>query len=65
MERKLACGDALHVEFVALRPQYLVFGLTVGAENHALDLFPQSSGSDYTHTALTLLASEDFLHMPS
>ncbi len=65
MQGYLAGGDALHVELVALRPLHLVFGFTVGAEDDALDFFPQSRGSDYTHSTLTVLTSEDSLHMPS
>ena len=65
VKRKLACGDALHVELVAFGPLHFVLGSTVGADGHPLDLFAQSRGSDYTHPPLTTLTSEDFLHMPS
>ena len=65
MERRLARGDALHVELVALRPHHFVLGFAVGAADHALDLLPQPRGSDYMHPTLTVLTSDDFLHMPS
>jgi hypothetical protein len=61
----LARGDTLHVEIVALRPHHFVFGSTVRAERQALDLFSQPRGSDYTHPTLTIVTSEDVLHMPS
>lgn len=65
MKSGLARGDALHVELVALRPYHFIFGFTVRAEHHALDFFSQPRGSDYTHPTLTVVTSEDFLHMPS
>lgn len=38
----LARRNALHVEFVAAWPGYLVLGFTVGAEGNAFHLFGKS-----------------------
>ena len=62
---RLACCDALHVEFVPARPSHLVFSLAVRAEGHTLDFFGKPRGSHQPHPALTLLTSNYFLHVSS
>src|SRR5262249_22446466 len=61
----LACCDSLHPERVSSRPSHPVLHFAVGADGLALDLLSETGGSHDPHSALTVFATNDFLHTPS
>ena len=60
----LSSCDSLDSKGVAAWPRHLVFSLAIGTSRYSLDFLSQSGGSDDSHSALTLFATKNFLHVP-